>query len=317
MKNEILKHDKGIMTSGKWFGQNDNFKICENIGIEAVERILDYKVEKLQAHTLDGKPIEKNHYLYRPDIEQVIFPNVGDVYHCMQNEELISYVEQIRDKYTNFDIESAVTLSNGQGVIINLNIMNHTVKGDSSSTDTRMTITNSFGRESLTVFLHQMRLSCANMLQMARAQGVVNKTFKRFKHTKTLQTRVGDHIFELADIVGEVKKHNENLDIMASDIISDKEVNLFLEDLFPTIDREGKGETMSKNKQIAVKDLYFNKEDLRDIPKTRYRLLNAVTDFTSHKMSMKGDNDQGKRFMSCIDGPANKVNQRAFELLSV
>lgn len=318
MQNVIEKHDRGALTNGKWYGagSHEGFKTYPTIGIETLERVLGYDVEKKQAHTVDGQPIDKNFYLWREDVKQVIFPSVGDTYHCMQNSELIEYVEKLRADYTNFDIESAVTLSNGQNVIINLNIMDHTVKNDNCATQTRMTITNSFGRHSLTVFLHQMRLSCANMLRMAQAQGEANKTFKKFRHTKTLNERVGEHVFDLADLIGEVREHNTRLDHMAESFISGKEVDLLLEQIFPSEEMKLAGVTKAKNTQRQVRELYDNKSDLVSIPQTRYRLLNAVTDYTSHQMGLRGQVDAGKRFMSSLNGAGDKINQRAFEVLA-
>ena len=85
------------------------------------------------------------------------------------------------------------------------------------------------------------------------------------------------------------------------------------------------GWVINLNKQEAVISNFEGKEDLKHLPMSRYRLLNAVTDYTSHDMSLngtKGDDGeriepcQGKRFTNQIMGSGDKLNQQAFELLT-
>jgi phage/plasmid-like protein (TIGR03299 family) len=333
MSHAIKKFDKGAVgfttQLGKtWHGIESYTHFDGPINIEIAERIANYEVKKMPLffkaeEGLSLNPyqqVDKAYCLYRDDIKQVIYPTVGERYEVISNMEMLNYVQGIFKGYDNIKIESIGTLNNGQQLFVNLNVVDHVVKGDISPTKTRLMFTNSFGAESLTACLHQTRVVCMNTVRMAQGQGEANKTIKKFRHTKNASQKVEAHVLDLASIVGTVKEHNEKLDQLAEMEVNTEYVENFLENLFPTkLKAQGRGLTLNLNKQDAILDLFESKSDLTALKPTRYRLFNAVTDYTTNEMSLKGDIDNAKRFMNVASqgGSGDKLNQQAFNLLTV
>jgi hypothetical protein len=158
-----------------------------------------------------------------------------------------------------------------------------------------------------------------NTLRVATAQGKANETLKRFRHTKNVSSKIQSYVVDLAGIVGEAREHNERLDFLASQPITPVYMDSFLENMFPSEGKQGASQSIAKNKQDAVKNLYESALDLKALPDTRYKLFNAVTDYTSHEMSINNGDDQAKRFMNVASAgtAGDKLNQQAIGLLSL
>ena len=332
MSHCIEKHDKGAIgfTSilGKtWHGVESYQHFDGPINIEIAERIANYEVEKMplfmKAPTDNGlsllKDVPTAHCLYRKDIGEIIYPMVGDRYEVISNMEMLNYVNGIFREYEDITIESIGTLNNGQTLFVNLNVIEHTVKGDISPTVTRLMFTNSFGGRALTACVHQTRVVCMNTVRCAESQGASNDTLKKFRHTKNASAKVEAHVMDLASIVGTVKEHNQVLDNLAEMEVNTAYVENFLESLFPTQKKEGASKTINTNKQKSILDLFEGKDDLTALKPTRYRLFNAVSDYTSNQMSLRGNIDTAKRFMNVAQegSQGDKLNQTALSLLTV
>jgi phage/plasmid-like protein (TIGR03299 family) len=331
MSHAILENDKGAVgfTSilGKTWHGVESYRHFEGpINIEVAERIADYEVVKMplfmQKPMSNGltlkKEVPKAYCLYRTDTDTILHPNVGEQYEIISNMKMLGYLKGIFADYQNLAIESIGTLNNGQNLFVNLNVTQHTVKGDISPTVTRLMFTNAYGGKTLTACIHQTRVVCMNTVRVATAQGKANDTLKRFKHTKNVSMKVENHVIDLASIVGEVREHNVMLDQLAESMVNTEYVNSFLENMFPTEEKEGASLTKAKNKQDAVLNIFEGKADLRSLANSRYKLLNAVTDYTSNSMSLQDGDDAGKRFMNVAQsGSGDKLNQMALQLLTV
>ena len=332
MSNAIKEHDKGAIgftskLGRTWHGIESYKHFDSSVNIEQAERVVNYEVVKaplfMQKPAGNGlvmpKKVEKAYCLYRPDVDVILYPNVGESYEIISNMEMLGYLKGIFEDYNNLKIESIGTLNNGQNMFVNLNVVEHVVNGDISPTVTRLMFTNSYGGSSLTACLHQTRVVCMNTMRIANAQGKANDTLKRFRHTKNVSSKVNAHVMDLAAIVGEVKKHNQCLDYLASKKVSADYVDSFLENMFPENGKEGASQTTARNKKVAVLQNFSMKDDLVAMPMNRYRLLNAVTDYTSHTMSITDADNLGKRFMNVakVGGAGDKVNQKALQLLTL
>ena len=333
MAHCIKEHDKGAIgftsvLGETWHGIQSYKHFDEAINIEQAERVVNYEVVKvplfMQKTVGDlglkvNKKVPKAFCLYRTDVDTVLYPNVGESYEIISNMDMLKYVEGLFADYGNLKIESIGTLNNGQNMFVNINVVNHTVKGDISPTVTRLMFTNSYGGSSLTACLHQTRIVCMNTLRIAEAQGKANDTLKRFRHTKNVSNKVSAHVIDLAAIVGEVNKHNEKLDYLATKEITPAYMDSFLENMFPSEGKDGASKSIAENKKSTVLSLYGSKDDLTALSNNRYRLFNAITDYTSHSMSITKADDQAKRFMNVAHagGAGDKVNQKALQLLTL
>ena len=146
-------------------------------------------------------------------------------------------------------------------------------------------------------------------------EGKANDTLKKFRHTISASQRLEKHTVELADIFEESTAQKARFNLLASQQITPKFIDQFLENLSPTQDKVKRGLTMATNRQDAIKELYEGKADLTDLPNTKYRLLNAITDYADHEMTVKNGDDEGKRYWNIIQGSSHKLKQQAFEML--
>ena len=324
MSHGIMEKDRGAVgytqRFGKtWHGIESYVHLDGRVPMELAERIGNYEVAKTQLHlpqALGGGAVKGSHALVRTDSKDILFPSVGEVYEVIQNQEILNWIEEdILANYKNISIESCGTLFNGQKYFVNLLIDSYKVKGDISETKQRMMVVNPFGGKAITCNLHDTRVVCDNTVRNAIAQGKANATLKRFKHTKTAPERLKAHALDLADIFDENEAQKQRFDHLASQKIDTAFVDNFLEDLFPTKGKEKRGLTMAQNRQSSILELYEGKDDLTALDHTKYRLLNAVTDYADHEMTVKNGDDYGKRFWSNLEGTSNDLKQQAFNML--
>ena len=324
MSHGIQELDKGAVGYTErfgrtWHGIESYIQFEGKVPMETCERVANYNVEKvplLLPQDFGGGVVNGAHSLIRTDNNTVLYPSVGNVYEIIQNKELLHFVERdILEAYDNISIESCGTLFNGRRFFINLLIDSYVVKGDVSETKTRLMLTNSFGGDAITSNLHDTRVVCNNTVTNALAEGKANDTLKRFRHTKTASERLERHTVELAEIFEESEAQKARFDRLASQEINTAFVDNFLEDLFPTKDKAKRGLTIATNRQEAIKELYEGKADLTALSNSKYRLLNAVTDWADHDMTVKNGDDEGKRYWNNIQGTSHKLKQEAFQML--
>jgi phage/plasmid-like protein (TIGR03299 family) len=320
----IGSSDKGFVGFTDQYGTTpygyDNVE--GGLSLDHLKQVGDYPVElKPLSFTHDGQVFQtENSAIVRTDNGNMLYPSVGKGYTIVDNNRLIAQTQDIITQYSNIEIESTGTMKGGQLFYTSLLIDRHAVKGDQSETRTRLLMTNGFGGVSLSACLNQLRVECMNTFKMANAQGKLNQSLKRFRHTKNVGTKLQNHIFNLADIVGEVTKQNEALDYMATLQINSKYIESTLENLFPTFNikgelLEGSKLTIAKNKQDKIIEIFESKSDLSHLENTRYKLFNAITDYTSNEMNLRGEVDFGKRMINSLEGTGDKINQQAFDLV--
>jgi len=325
MSHNITEFDKGAVgfetKLGKtWHNRPEYIHFPNQVPLEAVERIANYEVKKLPLSLQVGdtiREVEKAFCLYREDIDKIVYPSVGNVFTPVQNMEIIGFLEdKILSKYSNISIESAGTLDAGRVFFVNLIVDEKYITGDVSPTATRICYMNIFGAKSIFSCAHTTRIVCNNTLMIAEAQGAANNTLKKIRHTKTASDRLEEDVIGLADLLGKIDENYNMLNDMTNEKISNAYVDEFLTYMFPMGDEEGRKTTIAKNNQEYIKDLYFTKEDLKPLTNTRYKLLQAFTDFTSNPVAGKKEKPLEQYYMKSLMGTSNDINQKAFNFLT-
>jgi phage/plasmid-like protein (TIGR03299 family) len=326
----ITEFDSGVIGYSEIMGSSpygyDN--IVGGVSLDTVKKISDYPVDlRPLSFESNGVTYEtENSALFRGDTNQLLFPSVGSGYTIVDNEVLYNQVEGLLKQYSNLHVESCGTLNGGQTFFISVLVHKGTINGDVSPTCTRLFLSNAFGGQSLSACLNTIRTECMNTFKMAQAQGKVNKTLARFRHTKNVHTKMENHVIDLADLIGEVRTHEEQMNFLATQNINTEYISNTLETLFPTTEDKfdalgdliaNRKNTINLNKQEKVLELFESKADLVDLKDTRYKLFQAITDYTSNHISMKGNKDDnyGKRMVNSLHGNADKLNQQAFDLV--
>lgn len=306
-----------------WHKHPNCLHIDGEVPLETAHEIFDYKVEKVPA-VIQGTDvvIPGNNALIRKDNDEitVLYPSVGDRYEVIQNSELLDWLEcSLLDPF-DISLESIGTLLNGQKAFVNLILNEHTVPGDNSPTVSRLMYSNSFGGDSYQACVHTTRIVCANTLRVATAQGATNATLAKFRHTKNASDKIEQYVVKLADIAGAVREHNYKMDHLASLPMKVNEVEFFLNRLIQlprNADgsfKEGRKLTRRKNQHDAILKIFEEKDDLQGkIARTRYAMIQAVTDWSDHESSVRNGDDEGGRFWDGIWGVKDKTKQVALE----
>ncbi|MFW5871512.1 MAG: DUF932 domain-containing protein [bacterium] len=292
------------------------------IPIETAKEIFDYEVEKVQLVIPElGIEVPGAYALIRKDTVEdgevettVLYPSVGQRYVVTQNSTLLEQVEIGLLIDYDLPIESIGTLFNGQKAFINIILDDFQVPGDESPTVTRIMVSNSFGGDSYQSCIHTTRIVCDNTLRLASMQGKVNKSLRKFRHTKHVLDRIEDHMIDLTEIAAEIKEHNNMLTAMAKKKMSSDLVEKFLDGFIELPEKDGKGKTMRKRRREEIIGLFEDKDDLQGgISRTLYAMLQAVTDWADHLSPVyKGDDVMG-RFWDGIWGSKDQFKQDALK----
>jgi phage/plasmid-like protein (TIGR03299 family) len=317
----ILELDKLLVGLTDIYGRAwHNHPNCTHLdGVVPYEEavvVFDYEVNKVPLFLENGTQVVGANALVRTDTGTVLWPSVGERYVEIQNSAVLQWIkESIIDQF-EISIESVGTLLNGQKAFVNLILNEHTVKGDISPTVTRLMYSNSFGGDSIQACVHGTRIVCQNTLRMASVQGAANNTLKKFRHTANASDRVEKHMVDLAEIVGEIKEHHEQLDYLATLPMKPIDVEKVLKVVFPVPEKDGRGKTLAVNKRESILNLFENKDDLQgDIAKTRYSFLSAVIDWADHQSTVRNGDDEVGRFWDGVWGLKDDVKQKTFNAL--
>lgn len=300
-----------------WHGLPQYKMIDTAVGREDMERCLVFPAEKVQVQTVTGIELPEQFQIIRTDKNIPLGKVITDNYEIVHNDALIELAEMLCESAPNLAVESCGTLHNGGTSFVNILLQEFTITGDPNPTSSRLLLTNGFGGMSpVASCLHTTRVVCNNMLRMAMSQGAVNGTLNRFKHTKLVHEKLASRTIDLTKLIKSNDQNIAALEQLAKSEIDMNFVEDFLLKLFPSEEDSKRGSTVAENKQNEIKTILEQKPDLVDLPMTRYRMLQAVTDWTSNRNTRK-DNDAGSRFISSISGTADKINQKAFSLLAV
>jgi phage/plasmid-like protein (TIGR03299 family) len=303
---------------------------CEEINgavsIEKAQEVFNYQVDKTPV-VIQGTDIvvPGNFVLSRTDVNEagetkttIVYPSVGDRYFPIQNDALLKWITAGVIVPFNVSIESVGTLFNGQTAFVNLILNEHVVRGDQGPTVCRMMYSNSFGGFSYMACVHTTRIVCNNTLRCATAQGEVNKTLRKFRHTRNAAEKIEVHMVELGEVIASTRSHFDQMDLFAEMKVTCDQTNSFLDSLFPIEkddkgnDKEGRGTTRRLNQRNAIINIFETCDNLQgDIAQTRYALLQAATDWADHESSVRNGDDQMGRFWDGIWGTKDKFKQSA------
>jgi phage/plasmid-like protein (TIGR03299 family) len=330
MGHAIHEHDRLCVGFTELYGEawhrHENCTHVEGaVPLQFAEEIFDFEVEKRPAFVAgaDGEIVEVPGQFHVVDTTTgtvLSRATVGEQYDVVQNSYWLASIVGGVIAHNEVSVESCGTLYNRRRAFLNACIMEHTVKGDVSPTRTRMLWTNGFDGRSYHACAHQVRVVCQNTVRAAMAQGAANKTLRKFRHTAGAVEALGAYVTDLADLIGAIQVHNDNLDHLASQGVTPAFVKRYLEHLFKYNDdaEEGRGKTLAASHVDAVTAIFETKDDLNagGIRHTKYSLFNAVTDWADHDAPVRGTSDSMSRELAGITGNRDKLKQRALTMLA-
>lgn len=346
----ILKEDRGIvgfgeMYGGTWHRLAQYVVIDGPVPIPDAVDLLNYEVRKQQMYLQDGTLVKDAFCLQRMDSGTVVYPSVGPGYEVMSGLTVMANLLASVLGTGEVEIESIGTLWNGRVQFINMNLDRIVVPGDESDVFSKLLVGNAFGGNALIGCAHDIRVVCNNTYRWAMSKGKANGTFARFLHTANAATRMADHAQALADVRREKAHHQELLAWLANQTMTGADVDAFLSAFVPlpldqtewtsdtgvtatvmvdgvAIPEAAKADVSARTiktvreKRDAIQELFEQADYLvGDARRSRYGMLNAVTDWTDHG-AQNAKHDAGFIFYDGLHGQRDKAKQSAFELLT-
>ena len=321
MAHGIMKHDKGVVRANStWHGLKQYECVGdEKISIHKVLEIADYDIEKIQLERpMADETMERVQAwsLVRTDVDVTLVPSVGSKYTVLNNKGMANFIWEHLD---GLDIESVGTLFNGATFFMNLKLPDFQVKGDKSPTATNLMYCNPLGAGSYKACAHTTRIVCNNTLKLAEAQGAVNKSLAKFRHTKSATERITEHLIDIAEVHLGIERHKEHMDYLSMRDVNKSQVELFLERLFPEHNadgskKEGRSHSIAVNSKLQVLKCFEDQRDTFETPTSKYALLNAYTDWIDHYATAKNA-DRASTTMDGIMGNRAVKKAKALELV--
>lgn len=296
-------------------------------GITSVKDALDkaelnWKVEKIPANvTIDGEIIRiPNQFgTVRMDTKAPV-GIVGKDFNVIQNVEAFDFLDAMFDEQ-KIEFAQAGFVRGGRYVWMLAKFPEeYDIIGDSVNNYVFL-INSHDGSKSMRVSLTNVRMACWNMLNFMLGKREENLIVR---HSANYLERIQDAREALGIIHHKAVVNNRTLLEMAkTPIQSDKQLNQFIEKLFPVpvVDNSKKEKEIStrlKNIREQVK-VNFEKMETPATNGTLYGLLNSVTEYVDHQRTTKGANEEEKtknRFDSLLLGSGNHAKNKAFEILS-
>ena len=266
---------------------------------EALEKSgLDWEVHQQPIYTAQGQLIQ-NYKANVRETDNQILGVVSDRYQVVQNNEAFSFTDEL----LGFDVkyETAGSLQNGRRVWLLARLPEkYIINGE--KVEPYLVFSNSHdGSTAITVAMTPIRIVCQNTLNLALREA--KRTWSA-KHTGNIQGKLHEaqETLNLAHTyMAELGKEFDNLNKIK---VSDTKVLQFVEELAPMPDNAT--DIQKRNIKQTRDDMvtrYYDAPDLRLLPKTGYRFINAISDYATHSTPIRNTaNYQENLFMKTLEG---------------
>ncbi len=274
---------------------------------------LDWRVEssKMFIEDLRGQMVEiPNVIANTRSTDKAVLGVVTGRYSVVQNEEAFSFTDALIGEKVRY--ETAGALDGGRKVWMLAKMPDSTILDDTF--ENYLLFTNSHdGKGSVKVIPTKVRVVCQNTLNMAVRGAARSWTTK---HMGNMETKLVEahRTLELAT------KYDENYVRKAEELsgikVSMLEFNSLVEHLIPMPEE---ATPRQQNNIVAMRDdlilRYSEAPDLGNHRGTAWGVMNAVSDFATHRLPLRmTETYRENNFASIIDG--NKIIDAAMELVT-
>lgn len=282
-----------------WHGLGTSIESAPTSEDAIIAAGLDWNVIQEQVYTNDGILIPG--YLANiRDTDRKVLGMVTNRYHIIQNKEAFSFTDSLLGEGVRY--ETAGSLASGKRVWMLAKLDDRVLTGERMSP--YLVFTNSHdGTGAVRVAITTVRVVCQNTLNLALKtaerswscahKGDINSKLEAAKAT-LLNTE--HYLSELHEEFGELKLQK----------LTDDKVRDYINLLIP-IDDSASDRTIVRlqDAREELMDRYMYAPDLRDIEKSAYRFVNAVSDFATHsEPARRTANFKENRFIKTVDGNA-------------
>lgn len=245
-------------------------------------------------------------------IDDKVLGVVTDRYRIVQNHEAFAFTDALLGEGISY--ETAGSLQGGRKVWLLAKLPgNYNILGDDICP--YIVFSNAHdGSGAIKVAMTPVRVVCQNTLNLALMDA---KRIWSTNHTGDMQTKLSEAKKTLLLAEHYMEKLEDEAEELSGISLSDKRVAEFINGLLPI--PENASVAQVRNVDLLRTDLqlrYFDAPDLVDLPKSAYRLINAVSDFSTHVDPLRrSPNYRENLFSKTMEG--NPLVDKAYELLQV
>lgn len=284
---------------------------------------LNFNVEKIPAHDPEGNEVPGVNLIRRTDTSTVL-GTCGKRYQCIDNREMFEpFASVVSD--TGAKYESAGTIGGGKINWISARLPKElTVRvGKTKDLYEQRLVMMSYhdGLRRNSYFSFNKRVICNNMLsQLTRA---ASKSLG-VRHTPSWEAQLDVANQAFSESVKDMYTFQENGEWLAKQQMSDEQALMFSYRFFGrwieeedrkklNNKRSDRSKTIEETKVSTLMKLFH--EGLGNEGKTRYDMLNAVTEYLDHH-AIKKNTNTGKRLLSNLNGAQRTLKSRALQELT-
>ena len=236
---------------------------------------------------------------------------VSDRYKVVQNKEAFAFTDTLLGEGVRY--ETAGSLQGGKKVWMLARLPREYIISGERISPYLVFTTSHDGSGAVKVAVTPIRVVCNNTLNLALRSA--NRSFSMM-HTQSVQSKIQeahDTLFKAENYMDKLGSEIERLKTIK---VTDNMVNEYIEQLLPLY----QDATPLQVKNIFklrddIRTRYHDAPDLKDIGKTAYRFINAVSDFATHSVPLrKTANYNENLFLKTIDG--NPLIDRAYSLVA-
>jgi len=320
MSHGITEIDKGYVWGDTWHRLSQYIRIDVPVTPNQAIEVLDYPLEKKVLFRKDsnGNLVETNAWeIVRTDHDISVVSAVGKSFTVMNNRKLFEYINgSILSEFPDIKIESVGTLFKGQIAFVNLKMDEFEVKGDKSTTVSRLMYYNPLGLGKYKVCAHNIRVVCNNTLRMATNESINSGLISMISHTKNAEVGIKNGMASILALKQKFTEEKELLNILATKQMDTSKVEMFFDDFLPIKDESTKKQkTNITNFRNEIEDRFNICQDLDvSVARTGYGMLNAVTYVVDHEEPKRG-NDVARVMWDGIIGNRSDLKVEALDSL--
>ena len=235
---------------------------------------------------------------------------VTDRYKIVQNKEAFAFTDSLLGEGVKY--ETAGSLQGGKKVWLLANLPEK-YKILDDEVNSYMVFSNSHdGTGAIKVAMTPIRVVCNNTLNLALSSA---KRVWSANHTGNINAKLDEAMKTLLLAEHYMKNLNDEAEVLSKVRLTDKKVMNFVNELLPLPEDASKiQEKNITNLRDDMKLRYFDAPDLIYLPKSAWRFVNAVSDFSTHAAPVRKTlNYKENLFAKIVEG--NPLIDKAYDLV--
>ena len=270
---------------------------------------LNWRVEQEPVYT-ETKELVKGYKANIRSTDRKVLGLVTDRYKVVQNEEAFAFTDALLGEGIKY--ETAGSLQGGRKVWMLARMpQDYILAGDRVSPYLVFSNTHD-GSGAVRVAVTPVRVVCNNTLNLALS--TASRSWSMV-HTGNIKNKMEEAEKTLFMAENYMDKLGDEFEELRSEILSDQDVMDYIELLLPIED--GASDTKRRNVESLrsrLRQIYVGAPDLQKLEKSKYRFVNAVSDFATHTAPLRRTkNYRENLFATTIDG--NPLIDRAYEIM--